>query len=79
MHCFLLIFCGDTSGADPEDKDEYKDENLFFAPSEAHWTFLEAQAKQPKIGTFVDEAMDVLEKENPSAYSSESCHPIGAE
>ena len=57
---------GEYAGADPEDKDEYKAENVFFVPSEARWTFLQAHAKQPKIGTFVDEAMDALEKENPS-------------
>jgi type I restriction enzyme M protein len=57
---------GEYAGADPEDKDEYKAENVFFVPSEARWTFLQAQARQPKIGTFVDEAMYALEKENPS-------------
>jgi type I restriction enzyme M protein len=45
---------GEYAGADPEDKDEYKAENIFFVPSEARWSFLQAQAKQPKIGTFVD-------------------------
>ena len=57
---------GEYAGADPEDKDEYKAENVFFVPSEARWSFLLAKAKLPKIGTFVDEAMDVIEKENPS-------------
>lgn len=57
---------GEYAGADPEDKDEYKAENVFFVPPESRWTFLQAQAKQPKIGTFVDAAMDALEKENPS-------------
>ena len=57
---------GEYAGADPEDKDEYKAENIFFVPQEARWSFLQSHAKQPKIGTFVDEAMDALEKENPS-------------
>jgi type I restriction enzyme M protein len=57
---------GEYAGADPEDKDEYKAENVFFVPIEARWTYLQAQARQPKIGTFVDEAMDALEKENAS-------------
>lgn len=57
---------GEYAGADPEDKDEYKAENVFFVPAEARWTYLQAQAKQPKIGNFVDEAMDALEKENNS-------------
>ena len=57
---------GEYAGADPEDKDEYKAENVFFVPSEARWSFLLAKAKLPNIGSFVDEAMDAIEKENPS-------------
>jgi len=56
---------GDYAGADPEDKDEYKAENVFFVPSEARWSFLLGKAKLPKIGTFVDGAMDAIEQENP--------------
>jgi len=56
---------GDYAGADPEDKDEYKAENIFFVPSEARWSHLVAKAKLPTIGTVVDEAMDAIEKENP--------------
>ena len=57
---------GDLAGADPEDKDEYKAENVFFVPAESRWSHLVAQAKQPDIGTYVDAAMDAIEKENPS-------------
>lgn len=57
---------GEYAGADPEDKDEYKAENVFFVPTEARWSFLLSKAKQPDIGTFVDAAMDAIEKENPS-------------
>jgi type I restriction enzyme M protein len=57
---------GDYAGADPEDKDEYKAENVFFVPFEARWTFLQKHARQPKIGAMADEAMDAIEKENPS-------------
>lgn len=57
---------GDYAGADPEDKDEYKAENIFFVPPEARWSFLQAKATQPEIGTFVDGAMDAIEAENPS-------------
>ncbi len=56
---------GDYAGADPEDKDEYQAENIFFVPAAARWSFLQAQAKQPDIGTAVDGAMDAIEKENP--------------
>ncbi|PIF20351.1 MULTISPECIES: class I SAM-dependent DNA methyltransferase [unclassified Acidovorax] len=57
---------GDYAGADPEDKDEYKAENIFFVPPEARWSFLLSKAKLPTVGTFVDAAMDAIEKENPS-------------
>ena len=55
-----------TQGADPEDKDEYKAENVFFVPQDARWKLLLSKAKQPDIGKFVDDAMDAIEKENPS-------------
>lgn len=57
---------GEYAGADPEDKDEYKAENVFFVPEKARWRFLLSKAKQPAIGKTVDEAMDAIEKENPS-------------
>ncbi|MCD6584850.1 MAG: SAM-dependent DNA methyltransferase [Desulfobacteraceae bacterium] len=57
---------GEYAGADPEDKDEYKAENVFFVPETARWTYLQTKAKQPDIGKTVDEAMDAIEKENPS-------------
>jgi len=57
---------GEYAGADPEDRDEYKAENVFFVPSEARWSYLQAKAKDPEIGKYVDKAMDAIEKENPS-------------
>lgn len=56
---------GDYAGADPEDRDEYKAENVFFVPPAARWSHLLSKAKQPTIGKTVDEAMDAIEKENP--------------
>ena len=57
---------GDYAGADPEDRDEYKAENVFFVPEIARWSYVQARAKQPEIGKDVDFAMDAIEKENPS-------------
>lgn len=62
----LKVGAGEYEGADPEDKDEYKAENVFFVPSEARWSFLQSHAKKPEIGVFVDDAMDAIEKENAS-------------
>ena len=64
LHQKLIQGEGDYAGADPEDRDEYKAENVFFVPQEARWSYLQAQAKQPEIGKFVDAAMDAIEREN---------------
>lgn len=57
---------GEYAGADPEDKDEYKAENVFFVPEKARWSFLQSSAKLPDIGKIIDEAMDAIERENNS-------------
>jgi type I restriction enzyme M protein len=57
---------GEYAGADPEDKDEYKAENVFFVPEIARWSYLQSKAKLPEIGKEVDSAMDAIEKDNPS-------------
>ena len=66
LHDKLTVGEGEYAGADPEDKDEYKAENVFFVPADARWDYLLSLAKQPTIGKTVDDAMDVIEKENPS-------------
>ncbi len=63
---YATLKAEEESGADPEDKDEYKAENVFFVPQESRWSFLQSKAKQPDIGKFVDDAMDAIEKENAS-------------
>jgi len=57
---------GEYAGADPEDRDEYKAENVFFVPPSARWTYLQSRAKLPEIGKDVDAAMDAIERDNPS-------------
>lgn len=53
--------------SDPKDKDEYLAENVFYVPPSARWTFLQRQrAKLPSIGKDIDDAMDAIEKDNPS-------------
>jgi len=53
-------------GADPEDPDEYRAENVFWVPPEARWAHLQSSAKQPTIGKVVDEAMVAIERDNSS-------------
>lgn len=51
--------------SDPEDRDEYRAENVFFVPESARWKHLHARAKLPTIWTDLDDAMEAIEKENP--------------
>ncbi len=84
LHEKLISGEGDYAGADPEDPDEYKAENVFFVPAEARWSALQAQAKQPTIGQIVDEAMEAIERENskllkgilPKVYGQQKLDPI---
>lgn len=55
-----------NTGADPEDKDEYTAERVFYVPPQARWKWLQGRAKLPTIGKDIDDAMDAIEKDNPS-------------
>lgn len=52
-------------GADPEDPDEYRGENIFWVPREARWEYLRDNARKPEIGNLIDYAMDAIERDNP--------------
>jgi len=49
-----------------EDRDEYQSVNIFWVPTEARWSTLQANAKQPTIGKTIDDAMVAIERDNPS-------------
>jgi type I restriction enzyme M protein len=66
QYALLAAGEGEYAGADPEDPDEYRAGNVFFVPADSRWSYLVSQAKQPKIGTEVDNAMDAIERDNPS-------------
>ncbi len=60
---------------DPEDRDEYKAENIFWVVPEARWDFIDKHAmsghtdesgKIRNIGKIIDDAMYAIEKENPA-------------
>ena len=74
---------GEYADADPEDVDEYRAENVFYVPPQARWEYLRANAKKVEIGKILDEAMESIEKENPSlkgvlpkVYSRGNLDPI---
>ena len=54
------------TGANPEDKDEYTADRIFYVPPSARWSWLQGRAKLPTIGKDIDEAMDAIEKDNAS-------------
>jgi type I restriction enzyme M protein len=54
------------TGADPEDRDKYTAERVFYVPAQARWKWLQGRAKLPAIGKDIDDAMDAIEKDNPS-------------
>ncbi|QQG52739.1 MAG: SAM-dependent DNA methyltransferase [Candidatus Falkowbacteria bacterium] len=56
----------DFAGANPEDADEYRAENVFFVPQIARWSYLHSRSKLPSIGKDLDDAMEAIEKENPT-------------
>lgn len=56
----------ESEGFDPEDRDFYLQDNVFWVPKEARWNFIKDNAKQPQIGVLVDAAMDAIERDNPT-------------
>ncbi|MEI6766965.1 MAG: class I SAM-dependent DNA methyltransferase [Bacteroidota bacterium] len=63
---FQQLTAQKSDGADPEDKNEYLAEKVFFVPAEARWSYIQGRAKLPTIGKDIDDAMDAIEKDNPS-------------
>ena len=55
-----------SQGANPEDPDEYRADNVFWVPKEARWSVLQANAKRPEIGKVIDDAMVAIERDNTS-------------
>lgn len=76
LHSKLVKGEGDYEGADPEDPNEYIAEKVFFVPPVARWKHISDNAKKTEIlldngkkvdiGGYVDEAMEAIERRNPS-------------
>ncbi|HRO45338.1 class I SAM-dependent DNA methyltransferase [Agriterribacter sp.] len=83
MYAKLAAGKGEYKGADPEDRDEYKAENIFFVPPSARWKYLQSRAKLPEVGKDVDEAMDAIERDNaslkgvlPKVFARQNLDPV---
>jgi len=76
LHSKLIQGKGEYEGADPEDPNEYTAEKVFFVPPIARWNRISDNAKKTEIlldngkkvdiGGYVDEAMEAIERQNPS-------------
>lgn len=56
----------DSYPGEEEDRDAYTSENVFRVPKEWRRDFIQNNAKKPEIGVLIDEAMHLIEKENPT-------------
>ena len=76
LHSKLVAGKGDYAGAMPEEPTEYTAEKVFFVPPVARWARISDNAKKTEIllengkkvdiGGYVDEAMEAIERQNPS-------------
>jgi type I restriction enzyme M protein len=63
---YFLHECDDEMLAEElEDRDYYKEVNVFWVPETARWEALRAAAKQADIGKRIDDALAIIETENP--------------
>ena len=51
---------------DPEDRDVYLADRVFWVPKDARWKILQDNAAKEEIGNLIDKAMDAIEKDNPT-------------
>ena len=62
-------FYGDAApediAAELEDRDYYLEANVFWVPEAARWEAVRSNAKQTDIGKRIDEALSLIEAENP--------------
>lgn len=47
--------------SDPEDRDEYLAENVFWVPEAARWSHIQQNARSENIGKIIDDAMEAIE------------------
>ena len=60
------LIAEEAEGANPEDRDEYLAQRIFWVPKKARWPVLQAAAKQGNNGKKIDDAMVAIERDNPA-------------
>lgn len=53
------------TAAELEDRDYYREANVFWVPEAARWEAIRSAAKQPDIGKRIDDALSLIEADNP--------------
>jgi type I restriction enzyme M protein len=64
LHDKIVNKEGEYAYDDAEDKLVYSSNYVFFVPKNARWSYLVSRAKLPSIGEDIDNAMDLIEKDN---------------
>lgn len=49
-----------------EEKDSYTEKNIFYVPKNARWSYLVEHSKDNNIGEIIDDALNLIEKDNAS-------------
>lgn len=62
---FLADANAESLNEELEDRDYYREVNVFWVPEAGRWEALRNNAKQADIGKRIDDALDIIEKENP--------------
>lgn len=62
---FLHDVDAEMLASELEDRDYYREVNVFWVPEAARWETLRSQAKQADIGKRIDDALSLIEAENP--------------
>ena len=62
---FLESATPEDTAAELEDRDYYREANVFWVPEAARWEAIRAAAKQTDIGKRIDDGLSLIEAENP--------------
>ena len=60
-----------------DDGDAYVEYNIFFVPKDARWSKIASAAHTSEIGTFIDNAMGTIEKENTTLKTMQATRVLG--
>ena len=62
--------------AELEERDYYREVNVFWVPEGARWEDLRAAAKQPDIGKRIDDALTLIEQQRAMDFDMSWARPL---